>query len=54
MVIIPLIRTSDDHDGEVLPGVDTVIVHGRFQQMAIFRQPFRKVERSGERHGGRV
>ena len=54
MIVIPLVRTSDNHDGEVLSGVDTVIVHGRLQEVTILRQPFRKVEGGSEGHGGRM
>lgn len=50
MVVIPLIRTANDHHDEIFAMVRTEIVDRRFEQMRVLGDPFRKVERWAEGH----
>lgn len=50
MIIIPLVRTSDDHDDKVLALVRTEVVHGRLQEVLVLDDPFGKVEWWGQGH----
>ena len=52
MVVIPLVGPADDHDGKVLARVDAVVVDRRLEEVPVFREPFREIERCGDGHGG--
>ena len=45
MIIITLIRASNNHDDKVLAMVRTEVVHGRLQQVLVLLDPLGEVER---------
>ena len=50
VIIVPLIRPSNDHHDEVLAVVRTKVVHGRLQEVLVLGDPFGEVEGWWQRH----
>ena len=50
MIVVAFIGPADDHNREVLAGVDTVVVDGGFEEMSILVKPLGEVERRSKRH----
>ena len=53
VIVVTLVGSTDDHDSEVLARVDAEVIHGRLEEMAVLCEPFGKVERRSDGHGGR-
>ena len=44
MVVKSLVRPADDHHGEILARIYAVVVHGRFEKMAVLVEPFDSID----------
>lgn len=50
MVVCTCVRATHDHDNKIIAGVQTEVVHWRFQTLSIIPDPMEKVEGGCEGH----
>lgn len=52
MIIVPLVRTSDNHDRIVRTGIQAEVVDGRLKEVGVLGKPFGEVDWWWKRHFG--
>lgn len=54
MIIVPLVRTADNHNRIISSGVQAKVIHGWLKEVGVLGEPFGEVDRWWKGHTGEV